>query len=367
MTTAVDVRRLQAAWILSVGLHVLGFSMYFIWREKSGTGLEVVDSVDFIDLIPEETAQPPVEEKKEPASFLDMVKQTLTKVRPQAALEEPYPPPKFQPQDLLSEPQAPKPIDLKSGLQTARPEISLEGGKTLTGARLEEAPVSLFSKSGASKRTLTEAPIALEEVGSVKAARPTIPTEPSITLRGASRRSPLMEQSLAAPVASGRITGPAAMQEAAPVVLKQRQIQQEPRLSAGAEGESSVALNSRKKSSLASEASSAKDLFSTASSARQSGPPAGVLEHATKKAVEISGPISNRKILKSPLPEYPSSLAKEAMAAEVTIQFWVSAEGRVRDKIFLQKTSGFKELDERAVRALKNWLFEASPDAPDQW
>ncbi|MEK6544306.1 MAG: energy transducer TonB, partial [Elusimicrobiota bacterium] len=87
-----------------------------------------------------------------------------------------------------------------------------------------------------------------------------------------------------------------------------------------------------------------------------------------KKAMEISGPLSQRKIVRSKLPAYPQWAKDKLISATVVLQFSVSAEGKVRPEIKISRTCGYRELDTNAIEALKQWLFEPiQSGGGDQW
>lgn len=87
-------------------------------------------------------------------------------------------------------------------------------------------------------------------------------------------------------------------------------------------------------------------------------------------AVEIVGPLAKRKVLSHSVPSYPQWAKDKGVEAEVVIRFFVSADGRVRDNLFLERTSGYKDLDQQSMKALKSWIFAPLPKGDlqaDQW
>jgi TonB family protein len=88
------------------------------------------------------------------------------------------------------------------------------------------------------------------------------------------------------------------------------------------------------------------------------------------KSVEISGPLAQRKIVSMPLPSYPQWAKSRGIEAEVVIRFFVSGEGKVRDRMILERTSGYRELDQLSMEALKKWIFaplDSGSEEADQW
>ncbi len=71
----------------------------------------------------------------------------------------------------------------------------------------------------------------------------------------------------------------------------------------------------------------------------------------------------------STLPAYPAWARRQAVEAAVTLTFIVLPDGRVREDVQVQHTAGFRDFDERAAAALRQWRFAALPggDAAGQW
>lgn len=87
-----------------------------------------------------------------------------------------------------------------------------------------------------------------------------------------------------------------------------------------------------------------------------------------KKSVEIMGPVVGRKILTSYIPVYPDWARAEHIEADVVIKFYVSPEGKIREKLYLERTSGYSKLDRLAMEAIKRWVFEPlETSGGDQW
>ena len=63
-----------------------------------------------------------------------------------------------------------------------------------------------------------------------------------------------------------------------------------------------------------------------------------------------------RKILQHDEPEYPSVAAKLSLHGTVKLRIWVTSQGDVRKVEYI---GGHPLLAESAVRAVKNWKFEA--------
>jgi len=85
-----------------------------------------------------------------------------------------------------------------------------------------------------------------------------------------------------------------------------------------------------------------------------------------KEISQIKGPVAGRGILRSEEPTYPEWAEKQGARGKVVLKFWVLPNGEVSN-IELQRTSGWSELDECAVKALKKWKFEPIKKKNVQW
>jgi len=80
-------------------------------------------------------------------------------------------------------------------------------------------------------------------------------------------------------------------------------------------------------------------------------------EHRGRVIFEIRGPLSRRTVLYRELPSYPEWAEKEGIEAGVSIHFVVLSNGKVKDNIYVVKTSGYPVLDKLVMEALRNWKF----------
>jgi len=78
----------------------------------------------------------------------------------------------------------------------------------------------------------------------------------------------------------------------------------------------------------------------------------------TIAGASVAGPIADRPVLHTVLPEYPEWAKREAVGGSVTLYFVVRADGTVKENIVVQKTAGFGDFDENARTAIRGWLFE---------
>ncbi|MBI2069724.1 MAG: energy transducer TonB [Elusimicrobia bacterium] len=90
---------------------------------------------------------------------------------------------------------------------------------------------------------------------------------------------------------------------------------------------------------------------------------------APSRPVEITGPLSQRKVVRMSLPPYPSWAKDQGiLEAAVSIRFNVSRDGRVLPDMRIERSSGYGALDRLAMDALKNWVFAPVDSGPDkQW
>ncbi len=89
-----------------------------------------------------------------------------------------------------------------------------------------------------------------------------------------------------------------------------------------------------------------------------------------KGPFSMEGPLKYRKIVKMELPPYPRWAEEKAIEASVSIRLWVDARGKVKDNMYLEKTSGYSELDHVAMEALKAFVFVPIPtegSQEDEW
>ncbi|MGM0440972.1 MAG: TonB family protein [Elusimicrobiota bacterium] len=79
----------------------------------------------------------------------------------------------------------------------------------------------------------------------------------------------------------------------------------------------------------------------------------------------LEGPVSRRKVLRRIQPEYPSWAEEQGAEGEVKLKFWVSPSGHVKSVEVLQ-TSGYPNLDSRAMEAMRKYLFEPLGEEEEQ-
>lgn len=72
----------------------------------------------------------------------------------------------------------------------------------------------------------------------------------------------------------------------------------------------------------------------------------------------LAGPVIDRALLAQAKPAYPEWAKSEAIEGSVSLYFFVRPNGRIKENIVVEKTSGFEEFDLNAIRALREWKFE---------
>lgn len=64
--------------------------------------------------------------------------------------------------------------------------------------------------------------------------------------------------------------------------------------------------------------------------------------------------------------EYPDWAKEQGIDAKVTLQFKVLSSGSVDTQIIVKRTAGWRQLDELAIKSLRNFQFEPLPPAAPQ-
>lgn len=91
----------------------------------------------------------------------------------------------------------------------------------------------------------------------------------------------------------------------------------------------------------------------------QIGAGAGAGKRGLKKSFEIAGPLNNRTIAHKVIPQYPAWAEEQGIIGSVRLYFTVTPEGTVRTNIRVTKTTGYPQLDQLGIDALKQWRFAA--------
>ena len=83
----------------------------------------------------------------------------------------------------------------------------------------------------------------------------------------------------------------------------------------------------------------------------------------------LTGPVADRPLLVFHKPAYPEWAKDEGVQGSVTIYFVVLPNGRIKENIMVQKTSGFGDFDDNAINALRTWRFKplGGGETGEQW
>ncbi len=84
----------------------------------------------------------------------------------------------------------------------------------------------------------------------------------------------------------------------------------------------------------------------------------------------LVGPVADRAVVHYRVPDYPDWAKRDAIEGSVTLYFFVLSDGRVKENVLVERTSGFSDFDTRAIDALLEWKFIALPASPttnEQW
>jgi TonB family protein len=88
-----------------------------------------------------------------------------------------------------------------------------------------------------------------------------------------------------------------------------------------------------------------------------------------RPGVQLAGEVSGRRLRDCVVPEYPQWAQREGVEVSVRFYFIVLADGRVKENVRVERTSGFDDFDRLARAALASWRFESlDPGATaEQW
>jgi len=84
----------------------------------------------------------------------------------------------------------------------------------------------------------------------------------------------------------------------------------------------------------------------------------------------VAGPISQREIIRKLVPKYPKWALDRRVSGTVIVRVWVQPSGQVKGAPTVESSSGYPDLDQVVVDALRGWEF--APLGPgvrseDQW
>ena len=84
----------------------------------------------------------------------------------------------------------------------------------------------------------------------------------------------------------------------------------------------------------------------------------------------VAGPISQREIAKKSVPRYPKWALERRASGTVVVRIWVQPNGQVKGTPTVESSSGYPDLDQVVVDALREWEFAPlgpGVKAEDQW
>lgn len=363
-----DAARVNRSAALSFSFHGALLGAYLFLKMTQTQVDLVLTQVDFIDLQPTPVAQEmPVREPKGVMDFLRMALPTLKPSGPQEA--QPQEMPMEKEMKLKELPQAPERLKERNQPLTRDPALQL---KTADVPRAESRFEDLQAKVSAPRQdadlaVVKEEPgIELEAVGRVavrEAAAPALRIDPNAQVSRTARMAEMTMPQTRKAQASPADLAPAAALNLADVPSLRRPARPSgspPPL--GYRGRSEISLGEK------ALARPARTLPVQEPGAAQPAAEPALQAARSKKAVELSGPLARRKVLSVVLPSYPEWAKARGVEAEVVIRFFVSPEGRVLDKMYVERTSGYKELDDLSLEALRGWVFApVEGGEADQW
>ena len=86
----------------------------------------------------------------------------------------------------------------------------------------------------------------------------------------------------------------------------------------------------------------------------------------TGTQISLAGPIAGRDILRKNLPQYPSWCQSRGISGVVKIRIWVNPGGQVREGSLVEVSSGYPDLDQAVINAVRAWLFAPLPSSVQQ-
>jgi TonB family protein len=89
----------------------------------------------------------------------------------------------------------------------------------------------------------------------------------------------------------------------------------------------------------------------------------------TVAGASLIGPVADRPLESFEKPKYPAWAQRDAVEASVSLFFKVMTDGRIKEPVLVQKTSGHRDFDRNAIAALSAWRFAPleGGGAGEQW
>lgn len=371
-----DSRRLQNSTLISSGFHGVIFVLYLFMRASTSHDTPVITHVEFLDLRPpaqEETAATPGPAQRAPRSIRDFIRMAIPQMNeqePQEAAPRDMPLDKAMPQSNFAPSQSIK-LDQRNlahgGTIKLRADAPMrENTENISdmGAR----PQNSTAMDMTSPSDVPSPSINIEAVGrkAVRVGGPSIRLDNN---SGPSRGSSSLTD-ISAP--SGGTPSPGALADTTPSGIsindnagprRQAKMGSLPIGYSGGGGGISLSDKPGVRGGGGGVVMPSAPSTPAAAEKLQNRP-----DKSRNKGIEISGPLAHRKIIVLAPPGYPDWAKQQGIEAEVSIRFFVSSDGHVLERMLIERTSGYKEIDDLAMESLKKWVFVAiSDNEEDQW
>jgi TonB family protein len=361
-----DRNRVQSSVFLSLAFHGLIFGLYLFLKMSQRKNELILTQVEFIELRPETVVQT-LPQMQAPRGVMDFIKMALPQLRqPEPQEAKPQEMPLERTERFKEVPLDKQLVD--KGKPIARSSaIQLKNSELPRARQANLAEVSARPQVSASLADMADTgpAIDLEAVGrtAVRASGLAIRIDDGRRNSGSAGFRELTAPTARAPVSSGQTSSGAsyALKEAAPAARRTALPSASPAIGYGKGGGISLKEGVMARPAAAS--------LPTAQASASSGVDEALRSAgASKKAVDLSGPLAQRKILSAIMPRYPEWARARGIQAETVIRFFVSADGEVRERMYIERTSGHKELDDLCIEALKKWKFAPlTAEEADQW
>ncbi|MFC1522135.1 TonB family protein [Elusimicrobiota bacterium] len=362
----IDSRRIYICWIYSFAIHMAIFGMYMLFRSQQEANLKILSEVEFIEpesIVKREDPIPESRIQKLPKNTWEFIKMALPSFSKPKLQEAEAP--KAEQQLKMAEMEK---IDLKKGLKGSAPEIALN--KRMDGAKaIKETDFARTQTAAKPDSSMLESPLDLEEVGKVKVKIPEFAPKTRLNLNKDIDAKRLQRATLNRPAITRRTQQSSSLQGSS-IALSTVSYKSAEADAALQKIKPIAPAKIKKEEPKTFVASSKVDLSDLSKKRKLDKTTLELTPKTSSKAVEISGPISARKILKRELPQYPDWAKEQLINASVAFRFHVSSDGRVKEKIATVRTSGFNKLDKLARDALREWLFSptsAQDQGRDEW
>lgn len=350
-------KNVYVSFISSLVIHSLIFSLYLYLSQARKADTVILENIELIEIEPDVPVVQEMPRQTPPKSVFEFFKMALPvfkKPEPQQ-----IPEPEIESETIE---KLPEKISLERTLKIrSQPEISLAQEKYARSEKLSEIipPTEMDKEERLAMLSPQEPAIDLAEVGRI-AVKETPFSQP-LSLEKRTLSSPLTDFE---EVGIDRVRvsyKPPALKESVISIGKKKPPVGKPILGYG----KGISLAKKQERKPSGELKTAQPVTQKVEKT-----PVGMIREAKpdKKSVEILGPVVGRKILTSYLPLYPDWARAENIEADVVIRFYVSPQGMVREKLWLERTSGYSKLDQLAMEAFKKWIFEPIEAATgDQW